>query len=230
TAWLYVDLRGIDVGTYVAKAKDVVNNNIQLPAGYTIVWSGQYEYMQRAQQRLRVVVPVTLLIIFLLLYLNFRNFTESLLVMLSLPFALVGGIWLMYWLDYNFSIAVGVGFIALAGVAAEIGVIMLTYLDRAYQRRITTNMMNHISDLKEAVLEGTAMRLRPIIMTMTAIIAGLLPIMWGGGTGSQVMRRIAAPMVGGMLTTTALSLLVIPTIYFIWKSWQNRKNWVEEES
>ncbi|MFQ5519022.1 MAG: efflux RND transporter permease subunit, partial [Mariprofundus sp.] len=230
TAWLYVDLRGIDVGTYVAKAKDVVNNNIQLPAGYTMVWSGQYEYMLRAQQRLRIVVPVTLLIIFLLLYLNFRNFTESLLVMLSLPFALVGGIWLMYWLDYNFSIAVGVGFIALAGVAAEIGVIMLTYLDRAYQRRVTTGMLKHRSDLKEAILEGTAMRLRPIIMTMTAIIAGLLPIMWGGGTGSQVMHRIAAPMVGGMLTTTALSLLVIPVIYFIWRSWQNRKQWVEEES
>ncbi len=150
--------------------------------------------------------------------------------MLSLPFALVGGIWLMYWLGYHFSIAVGVGFIALAGVAAEIGVIMLTYLDRAYERRVAAGLMNHKSDLQEAVLEGTAMRLRPIVMTMTAIIAGLLPIMWGGGTGSQVMHRIAAPMVGGMLTTTALSLLVIPAIYFIWKSWLNRKKWVEEES
>jgi Cu(I)/Ag(I) efflux system membrane protein CusA/SilA len=230
TAWLYVDLRDIDVGSYVAKAKDVINNNIQLPPGYTMVWSGQYEYMQRAQQRLRIVVPVTLLIIFLLLYLNFRDFTESLLVMLSLPFALVGGIWLMYWLGYHFSIAVGVGFIALSGVAAEIGVIMLTYLDRAYERRVTAGRMNHKRDLEEAVLEGTVMRLRPIIMTMTAIIAGLLPIMWGGGTGSQVMHRIAAPMVGGMLTTTALSLLVIPAIYFIWKSWENRKHFVEEES
>jgi Cu(I)/Ag(I) efflux system membrane protein CusA/SilA len=230
TAWVYVDLRGIDVGTYVARAKDVVNEQIQLPAGYNIVWSGQYEYMQRAQQRLRVVVPITLLIIFLLLYLNFRDFTESLLVMLSLPFALVGGIWLMYWLDYNFSIAVGVGFIALSGVAAEIGVIMLTYLDRAYQQRVMSGRMRNRTDLQEAVLEGTALRLRPIIMTMTAIIAGLLPIMWGTGAGSQVMRRIASPMVGGMLTTTALSLLVIPAIYFIWKSWENRKNWAEEQS
>ncbi|MFQ5751665.1 MAG: efflux RND transporter permease subunit [bacterium] len=230
TAWLYVDLRDIDVGTYVAKAKDVVNKRIQMPPGYTIVWSGQYEYMQRAQQRLRLVVPITLLIIFLLLYLNFRNFTESIMVMLSLPFALVGGIWLMYLLHYNFSIAVGVGFIALAGVAAEIGVVVLTYLDQAYERRITEGLMRHSTHLKEAILEGTAMRLRPVIMTMTAIIAGLLPIMWGRGTGSQVMHRIAAPMVGGMLTTTALSLLVIPVIYFIWKSWENRKNWVEEEN
>ncbi len=220
TAWLYVDIRGIDVGTYVKNAKRAVEEKVKLPPGYSMVWSGQYEYMQRAQKRLRVVVPVTLIIIFVLLYLNFRNVTESLMVMLSLPFALVGGIWLMYWLDYNFSIAVGVGFIALAGVAAEIGVIMLTYLDRAYQRRILHGQMNTKKDLAGAVVEGTALRLRPIIMTMTAIIGGLLPIMWGSGTGSEVMRRIAAPMVGGMLTATALTLLVIPAIYFLWRGWR----------
>ncbi len=217
TAWIYVDLKNIDVGTYVKNAKEVVNERIKFPAGYTLVWSGQYEYMQRAQQRLRLVVPVTLLIIFLLLYLNFRNFAESLMVMLSLPFSLVGGVWLMYLLGYNFSVAVGVGFIALAGVAAEIGIIMLTYLDRAYQRRVLDGLMRHKGDLDIAIQEGTAMRLRPIIMTMTAIIAGLLPIMWGSGTGSEVMQRIAAPMVGGMLTTTALSLLVVPTLYFLWR-------------
>ncbi len=229
TAWLYVDLRDIDVGTYVKNAKRVVEEKIKFPPGYSLVWSGQYEYMQRAQQRLRLVVPITILIIFLLLYLNFRDFTESVLVMLSLPFALVGGIWLMYALHYNFSIAVGVGFIALAGVAAEIGVIMLTYLDRAYQHRVEEGRMRHPEDLKEAILEGTALRLRPIIMTMTAIIAGLLPIMWGGGTGSEVMHRIAAPMVGGMLTTTALSLLVIPVIYYLWKAWANRHQWQPAE-
>ncbi len=218
TAWLYIDLKDIDVGTYVKRAKKVVDKGVRLPAGYTIVWSGQYEYMIRAEERLRLVIPVTLLIIFLLLYLNFRNFTESAMVMLSLPFAMVGGVWLMYLLGYNFSVAVGVGFIALAGVAAEIGVIMLTYLDQAYKGRVERGLMRHKGDLNVAVQEGTAMRLRPIIMTMTAIIAGLLPIMWGGGTGSQVMQRIAAPMVGGMLTTTALSLIVIPTVYFLWRS------------
>ncbi|RMD90899.1 MAG: efflux RND transporter permease subunit [Calditrichaeota bacterium] len=230
TAWVYVDIRDIDVGTYVKLAKDIVNRRINLPTGYSIVWSGQYEYMQRAQQRLRLVVPLTLLIIFLLLYLNFRSVTESLLVMLSLPFALVGGIWLMYILKFNFSIAVGVGFIALAGVAAEIGVIMLTYLDRACEHRQITGQLCSRNDLNEAILEGTALRLRPIVMTMTAIIAGLLPIMWGGGTGSEVMKRIAAPMVGGMVTTTALSLLVIPVLYYLWKSWQYRKMWQEEDN
>ncbi|MFQ5675760.1 MAG: efflux RND transporter permease subunit [bacterium] len=229
SAWIYVDLRGVDVGTYVAAAKKVVEDEINLPTGYTMLWSGQYEYMQRAKERMKLVIPVTLVIIFVLLYLNFKNVVESILVMFSLPFALVGGIWLMYLLDYDFSVAVGVGFIALAGVTAEIGVIMLTYLDRAYQRRITSGEMRHKSDLGQAIIEGTSLRLRPIFMTVTAIIAGLLPIMWGHGTGSDVMKRIAAPMVGGMLSSTLLTLIVIPAIYFLYKSWEHRKSWVEEE-
>ena len=174
--------------------------------------------MERAQKRLQIVIPITILIIFLLLFFNFKNVPESLIVMLSLPFAMVGGIWLLYVLDYNLSVAVGVGFIALSGVAAEIGVIMLTYLDQAYNTRLSNGTMRSLSDLKEAIVSGTAMRIRPIIMTVTAIIAGLVPIMWGHGTGSEVMKRIAAPMVGGMVSVTVLSLLVLPTIYYFWRS------------
>jgi Cu(I)/Ag(I) efflux system membrane protein CusA/SilA len=218
TAWVYVDLKDIDVGTYVNNAKKVVDERVKLPVGYSMVWSGQYEYMERAQARLRLVVPITLLIIFLLLYLNFRNITESVIVMLSLPFSLVGGIWLMYLLGYHFSVAVGVGFIALAGIAAETGVIMLIYLDHAYERLRKRGAMNSLSDLYSAVIEGAVERVRPKMMTVTAIMAGLLPIMWGSGTGSETMRRIAAPMVGGMVTSTVLTLVVIPAIYFLWKS------------
>ena len=218
TAWVYVDLKGIDVGTYVKNAKQIVDEQFSLPNGYSMVWSGQYEYMERAQQRLQIVIPGTLAIIFLLLYLNFGNIKESLIVMLSLPFALVGGIWLMYLLDYNFSVAVGVGFIALAGVASETGVIMLIYLDQAYDRRWKEGKMNSLHDLYDAIIEGAVERVRPKMMTVTAIMAGLLPIMWGTGTGSEVMQRIAAPMVGGMVTSTVLTLLVIPIIYFMAKS------------
>ncbi|MFQ6070301.1 MAG: efflux RND transporter permease subunit [Candidatus Aminicenantales bacterium] len=223
TAWLYVDLKNIDVGTYVKNAQKIVNEQINFPPGYSLVWSGQYEYMQRAQQRLRVVVPITLIIIFLLLYFNFRNITESLIVMLTLPFSLVGGIWILYILGYNMSVAVGVGFIALAGVTAEIGVIMLVYLDQAHLKRRDRGKLNSIEDVRAGVLEGTALRVRPILMTVSAIIAGLLPILWGHGTGSQVMKRIAAPMVGGMVSSTILTLLVIPTVYFIWKSWKFKR-------
>ena len=218
TSWIYVDIRDIDVGTYVKNAQRVVEERIDLPEGYNIVWSGQYEYMQRAQQRLRIVVPITLLIIFLLLYFNFKNVTESLIVMLSLPFAMVGGIWILYLLNYELSVAVGVGFIALAGVSAEIGVIMLTYLDQAFKDKVNRGEMLTLRDLKAAIYQGTAQRIRPISMTVTAIIVGLLPIMWGHGTGSEVMKRIAAPMVGGMISTTLLSLLVLPTIYLLWRT------------
>jgi Cu(I)/Ag(I) efflux system membrane protein CusA/SilA len=218
TSWIYVDIRDIDVGTYVKNAQRVVEERIDLPEGYNIVWSGQYEYMQRAQERLRIVVPITLLIIFLLLYFNFKNVTESLIVMLSLPFAMVGGIWMLYLLDYELSVAVGVGFIALAGVSAEIGVIMLTYLDQAFNDKVNRGEMLTLRDLKAAIYQGTAQRIRPISMTVTAIIVGLLPIMWGHGTGSEVMKRIAAPMVGGMISTTLLSLLVLPTIYLLWRT------------
>ncbi len=229
TAWLYVDIRDIDVGTYVKNAQKVVNEKIKFPEGYNIVWSGQYEYMQRAQKRLRIVVPITLVIIFLLLYFNFKNIQESLIVMLSLPFSLVGGIWFLYALNYNFSVAVGVGFIALAGVSAEIGVIMLTYLNRAYKDRVMHGEMKTIENLKDAIYEGTALRIRPIFMTVSAIIAGLIPIMWSSGTGSQVMKRIAAPMVGGMVTSTILTLIVIPAIYYLWKSRAVRELAIEIE-
>jgi Cu(I)/Ag(I) efflux system membrane protein CusA/SilA len=174
--------------------------------------------MERANNRLKIVIPVTLLIIFLLLYFNFRNLTESLIVMLSLPFALVGGIWFMYFLGYNMSVAVGVGFIALAGVAAETGVVMLIYLDQAYKQRRESGQMNSVKDLYGAVMEGAVERVRPKLMTVTTTIAALLPILWGHGTGSQVMKRIAAPMVGGMISSTILTLLVIPAIYYLWKS------------
>lgn len=223
TAWLYVDIRNIDVGSYVQNAKKAVEEQIDFPEGYSIVWSGQYEYMQRAQQRLRIVIPITLLIIFLLLYFNFKNIQESLIVMLSLPFSLVGGIWFLYLLDYNFSVAVGVGFIALAGVAAETGVVMLIYLDHAYRDRKFSGKMTSLKDLYDAVIEGAVERVRPKMMTVTAIMAGLLPLFWGHGTGSEVMRRIAAPMIGGMITSTVLTLVVIPAIYYLWKSREVKK-------
>lgn len=217
--WIYVDVRGRDIGSYVTDAKRVVLEKVKFPPGYYITWSGQYEYMERAYAKLKVIVPLTLAVIFLLLYLNFGNIGETMIVMLSLPFSLVGGIWLMYLLGYNMSIAVGVGFIALAGVAAEIGVVMLVYLDGAYNERYYHGRMNTLSDLYEAVMEGAGMRIRPVMMTVSAIIGGLLPIMWGTGTGSEVMKRIATPMVGGMVTSTILTLIVIPAIYALWKGW-----------
>ncbi|MCH8837311.1 MAG: efflux RND transporter permease subunit [Candidatus Marinimicrobia bacterium] len=224
TGWVYVDITGIDVGTYVKRAQAALREELVLPEGYSVVWSGQFEYMERANKRLKVVVPVTLLIIFLLLYLNFRNVTESVIVMLSLPFALVGGFWFIYLLGYNMSVAVGVGFIALSGVAAETGVIMLIYLDQAYKNRIKQGKMTSLTDLYDAVMEGAVDRVRPKMMTVTATMVGLLPILWGHGTGSQVMKRIAAPMVGGMVTSTLLTLLVIPTIYYIWRSYGLEKS------
>jgi len=214
-AWIYIDLVDIDVGTYVANAQKVLAENFALPPGYSLAWSGQYEYMVRAKERLKIVVPFTLIIIFLLLYFNFNNITESLIVMLSLPFALVGGIWFLYYLKYDLSVAVVVGFIALAGVASEIGVLVLIYIDHAYQKRMRNGGIPNKAVLREVFMEGTSERVRPIMMTVTAIIGGLLPIMWGHGTGSEVMKRIAAPMVGGMVSATILTLIVIPAIYAI---------------
>jgi Cu(I)/Ag(I) efflux system membrane protein CusA/SilA len=218
TGWIYVDITGIDVGTYVKRAKEALAMELTVPEGYSIVWSGQFEYMERANKRLKIVVPVTLLIIFVLLFFNFKNVTESLIVMLSLPFALIGGFWFIYLLGYNMSVAVGVGFIALAGVAAETGVVMLIYLDQAYKRRVDEGTMNSVKDIYSAVMEGAVDRVRPKLMTVTTTIAGLIPILIGHGTGSQVMKRIAAPMVGGMVSSTVLTLLVIPTIYYLWRS------------
>ena len=217
---IYVDIQDRDVGGYVRDAQRVVSREMQLPAGYTLTWSGQYEFMQRVTQKLRVVLPVTIGIIFLLLYLNFRSVAESVIVMLALPFSLVGGIWFLWLLGYNTSVAVWVGFIALAGVAAETGVVMLIYLDEAFHRRSLEGRMRTAGDVAEAVRDGALERLRPVIMTVTAIIAGLAPILWSTGTGADVMKRIASPMVGGMLTATVLTLVVIPAIYLLWRRWQ----------
>ena len=220
-AWIYVDLTGIDVGTYVKKAQQVVADKIKLPAGYSLVWSGQYEYMQRAQQRLMIVVPLTLVIIFLLLYFNFKNVTESLIIMLSVPFSLTGGLWLMYLLGYNMSVAVAVGFIALAGVAAETGVVMLIYLDISYKKfKAKYGDKFNRQHLEEAIEEGAVLRVRPKMMTVVAIMAGLMPIMWSHGTGSQIMKRIATPMIGGMVSATILTLVVVPAIYELVKGWK----------
>ncbi len=220
---VFVDINTEDVGGYVASAQGIVNSQLTLPTGYSLVWSGQYEFMQRVAQRMRIVVPVTLGIIFLLLYLNFRGVTESLIVMLALPFSLVGGIWFLWLLGYNTSVAVWVGFIALAGVAAETGVVMLIYLDEAFHRRSLEGRMSTADDVAAAVREGALERLRPVLMTVTAITAGLAPIMWSEGAGADVMKRIASPMVGGMITATALTLAVIPAVYLIWRRWQVRR-------
>ncbi|MDH5389123.1 MAG: efflux RND transporter permease subunit [Gammaproteobacteria bacterium] len=220
--WIYIDIEGRDLGSYVEQAQRAVSENIELPPGYSISWSGQYEYMVRAKERLSTVVPITLIIIVLLLYMNFKNFTEVLIIMGTLPLALAGGLWLLYLLDYNMSVAVGVGFIALAGVAVEIGVVMLVYLNQAYAQHVSDaekgNQKLTIENIRSAVIEGALLRVRPIMMTVSAIIVGLLPIMLGSGTGSEVMRRIAAPMVGGMLSATILTLVVLPAVFLIWKT------------
>jgi copper/silver efflux system protein len=224
SAYIFVDIRERDIGGYVAEARRAVNERVKFPPGYYATWSGQFESMERAIEKMKIVVPVTLLIIFLLLYLNFRRLTETLIVMLSVPFALVGGIWLMWLLGYNLSVAVAVGFIALAGVAAETGVVMLIYLDHAWaavkaQCRAAGRAPG-VADLYAAVMEGAVERVRPKMMTVVAIMAGLLPIMWGTGTGSEVMSRIAAPMVGGMISSTVLTLAVIPALYALVKQWR----------
>ncbi|MFQ5534538.1 MAG: efflux RND transporter permease subunit [Sphingomonadales bacterium] len=219
--WIYVDISGRDIGSYVADARRAVLEQVDMPPGYSLAWSGQYEYMERARERLGLVVPVTLVIILLLLYLSFRNLTAVLIIMGTLPLALVGGIWLLYLLGYNMSVAVGVGFIALAGVAVEIGVLMMVYLNEAWgrRRREAREQGRAVTaeDLRAAVIDGALLRVRPIMMTVSVIIAGLLPIMVGTGTGSEVMRRIAAPMVGGMVSATVLTLLVIPAMFLLWR-------------
>ncbi|MDD2991875.1 MAG: efflux RND transporter permease subunit [Zoogloea sp.] len=224
SAYIFVDIRDRDIGGYVADAKKAVAEQIKFPPGYYVTWSGQFEFMERAIEKMKIVIPITLLTIFLLLYLNFRRITETLIVMLSVPFALVGGVWLMWLLGYNLSVAVAVGFIALAGVAAETGVVMLIYLDHAWEAVKATcrtaGRAPNVGDLYEAVMEGAVERVRPKMMTVVAIMAGLLPIMWGTGTGSEVMSRIAAPMVGGMISSTVLTLAVIPAIYALVKQWR----------
>jgi Cu(I)/Ag(I) efflux system membrane protein CusA/SilA len=226
-AYIYVDLRDRDIGSYVADAQKAVAEQIKFPPGYYVSWSGQFEYMERAKARLQIVVPVTILIIFLLLYLNFRRVTESLIVMLSVPFALVGGLWWMWWLGFNLSVAVAVGFIALAGVAAETGVVMLIYLDHALEElkaeRAKEGKEFTRDDLHTAIMTGAVERVRPKMMTVAAIMAGLLPIMWSHGTGAEVMQRIAVPMIGGMVSSTVLTLVVIPAIYAVVKRVPSRR-------
>jgi Cu(I)/Ag(I) efflux system membrane protein CusA/SilA len=220
---VYVDVRGRDIGSYVEDAKQMLDEQLELPAGYRLEWSGQFEAMERANRKLRVVVPITLAIIFLLLFFQFGSVAEASLVMLSLPFALVGGVWLMWLMDFNLSVATAIGFIALAGVAAETGVIMLIYLDQAYHERREKGLLRGRADVDAAIEHGAVERVRPKMMTVTAIIAGLLPILYGHGAGADVMKRIAAPMVGGMISSTILTLVVIPAIYSLWKEWELKR-------
>jgi Cu(I)/Ag(I) efflux system membrane protein CusA/SilA len=232
--YIFVDFRDRDIGSYVADAQKAVAENVDFPTGYYVTWSGQFEYLQRAEKRLEIVVPLTVLVIFVLLYLNFGRLTETLIVMLSVPFALVGGVWFMWWLDFNFSVAAVTGFIALAGVAAETGVVMLIYLDNALKQRIASCKEEGRTfgpdDLHAAIVSGAAGRVRPKIMTVTAIMAGLLPILWAHGAGSEVMQRIAVPMIGGMASSTLLTLAVIPAIYSLVKSVELRRKATHTES
>jgi len=240
-AWVYVDLKTSDVGGFVAQAKQVLNKQVNIPAGYTISWSGQFEYMERANARLKIVIPITLFLIFLLLYLNFRNVSAPAVVMISVPFALIGGFWFVYWANFNISVAVAVGFIALAGVAVETGILVLTFIEETVSRHREKQIAAHqrgeapsaslsAEQILQAVHEGTSKRVRPVAMTALSTIVGLLPIMLGGGTGSDVMQRIAAPMVGGMLTTTILCLLVLPVIYVFVLQWRERTDSVKDHA
>jgi len=212
-----VAVSGRDLRSYVEDAQRAVHQRVALPTGYTLRWTGQYEHLVRAEERLKLVVPVTLGLILLLLYLSFRSLAKSLIVLLSVPFAAIGAIWYLGYLGYNLSVAVWVGIIALAGVAAETGVVMLVYLDEAYERRAREGRMATVQDLRDAIMEGAVQRVRPKMMTVAAIMGGLLPIMWTTGTGADVMKRIAAPMIGGMVSSTVLTLLVIPILYALWR-------------
>ncbi len=221
--YVFVDMTGRDIGGYVEEAQKKVAEQVKIPVGYTLVWSGQYEYMQRAKERLIYVVPLTLLVIFLLLYINFKSVAQCAIVLLAVPFSMIGAVWLLYLLDYNMSVAVWVGIIALAGVDAETGVIMLLYLEHAYKKWRDEGRMRTIQDLHEAIIEGAVKRIRPKVMTIMAILMGLLPIMWSHGTGADVMKRIAAPMIGGVITSFLLELLVYPAIYDVWRGWKMRR-------
>ncbi|HXI51473.1 MAG TPA: efflux RND transporter permease subunit, partial [Candidatus Saccharimonadales bacterium] len=222
-AWIYVDVKGVDIGTYVQMAMRAVSDavskgTVSLPNGYNIFWSGQYEYMLRAQRRLMMVVPLTLLIIVLIIYLNTRSAIKTAIVMLAVPFSLVGAFAIIHWLGYNMSVAVWVGIIALAGLDAETGVVMLLYLDLAYEQWVKKGQMRHLSDLRDAIYHGAVKRVRPKAMTASVIIAGLLPILWSHGAGADVMKRIATPMIGGVVTSTVMELIVYPAIFYVWRS------------
>jgi Cu(I)/Ag(I) efflux system membrane protein CusA/SilA len=220
--YVYVDMDQSqrDIGGYVNEAKSVVAKEIQLPPGYHLKWTGQYELLELMAKRMNVIVPITLALIVMLLYLNFHNITETLIVLASVPFALVGSIWIMYFLGYNFSTATWVGIIALVGIAAETGIVMILYLDHAYERRKKAGKIRDLNDIIWAHMEGTVMRVRPKLMTVMVNIIGLGPVLWATGTGSDVMKRIAAPMVGGLITSTFLTLEIIPVVYTYWRLWQ----------
>lgn len=221
--WVFIDIDNVDIGNYVEQAKQAIDEQITLPVGYSISWAGQYQYMERAKEKLTYVLPLTLAIIVILLYLSFRKITEVLIILGTLPLALIGGIWLLYIESFNYSVAVGVGFIALAGVAVEIGVIMLVYLNQAY-KKLTAQQKTFTNDqLIGAVIEGAALRVRPVMMTVATVIVGLLPVLYGTGTGSEVMSRIAAPMVGGMASALIMSLFVLPVVYYLWKKQKIRR-------
>jgi Cu(I)/Ag(I) efflux system membrane protein CusA/SilA len=215
--YVYVDFSGRDVGGYVEEAKKKVANTVRLPEGYRLQWSGEYEYLVKTHERLKLVIPLTALIIFVLIYFNTKSAVKTFIVLLAVPFSLVGSFWLLYLLNYNMSIAVWVGIIALAGLDAETGVVMLLYLDLAYEQWKRDGKLKGVSDLKEAVMHGAVKRIRPKIMTVSVILAGLVPIMFSHGTGADVMKRIAAPMVGGVITSTVLELIIYPAIYMLWK-------------
>ena len=221
SAYIFVDIRDRDIGSYVTAGQKAVREQVQFPPGYYATWSGQFEYMERATEKLKVVVPITLLMVFLLVYLNFNRLTETLIVMLSVPFSLVGGIWLMYWLDYNMSIAAAIGFIGLVGIAAESGMVMLEFLDQALKevtaKREASGSKVTVEDLYEAVVQGAVYRIRPVMMTIAGRVLCLLPVMFSSGTGSEVIRRISAPMVGGMVSATVLTLIVFPAVYALVK-------------
>ena len=222
-AWIYIDVQGIDIGTYVQMAQRamreaIAGGKIQLPSGYSIFWSGQYEYMLRAKQRLAIVIPLTLLIIVLIIYLNTKSAIKTSIVILAVPFSLVGAFWMIYLLGFNLSVAVWVGIIALAGLDAETGVVMLLYLDLAYEQWIKNDKMSTAADLRDAIYHGAVKRVRPKAMTAAVIIAGLLPIVWSHGAGADVMKRIATPMIGGVVTSLIMELLVYPAIYYVWRS------------
>ena len=221
--FVFVDTHGIDLGTYVDRAKELITEKVKLPPGYFLDWGGQYQYLLKARETLKLIIPLTLVLIFLLIYMEFRNATETLIILLSIPFSVVGGVWLLWALDYNFSVAVAVGFIALAGVAAETGVVMIVYLDEAWADVKNRVARPSLGDLRGAIMEGAVSRVRPKMMTVSTTIIGLLPVMWSAGTGAQAMKRIAAPMVGGMISSTVLTLIIIPAIYFLWRSRELRK-------
>lgn len=223
-AWVYIDLKSIDVGTYVKNAKKIIADKIKLPAGYSLVWSGQYEYMERSSQRLAMVIPITLLLVILLLYINTKSWVKTGIILLALPFSMVGAVWYLYLADFNISVAVWVGIIALLGVSAETGVVMLLYLDIAYDKFIKNGLMKSLTDLREAIFEGAVKRIRPKMMTVLTTMLGLFPIIIGTGIGSDVMKRIAAPMVGGIITSLIMELTLFPAIFYIIKSREVKKN------